>query len=392
MKAIGLVPLALLAACRGGALAPAPPGDADTDAGKVADGGGADTDAGEVADGGGATPDVAPDGGPPSLYQPAPATGCASVHLVVDGSFVYWTDEANGAVTRAPTAGGASSPIAVGEDRPTWLAVSGGRVFWTAGGPGPSPTGNPSRPTLGRSIRVGSLAGGDAKVVATVPGGVYGAAATDDGGAVYFSTGNEIQRVSSDGGTPSLVATFIDGSTPRGLALSGTTLVALDDIDGFVVLVDLTAAGPISCGQRDPMTGAWSGGPCRRLQNDNGSLLSGTVLVHGSTLYWADGDQIRGGDLSTSLVATGIPADASYVNALCLGGDRVFFASDDHTIDDPAPDVPPAGAGLIEAAAPDPDAANVVLARGQRRTQSIAADGDRVFWATIDCAIWSAAR
>ena len=73
MKAIGLVPLALLAACRGGALAPAPPGDADTDAGEVADGGGATPDV---------APDVAPDVGPPSLYQPAPATGGKSLAIV----------------------------------------------------------------------------------------------------------------------------------------------------------------------------------------------------------------------------------------------------------------------------------------------------------------------
>jgi hypothetical protein len=67
----------------------------------------------------------------------------------------------------------------------------------------------------------------------------------------------------------------------------------------------------------------------------------------------------------------------------------LFFASDDAPLDAPGPDTPPPSAGLIEMAALDPGSSSVVLARDQRRPQSVASDGKRVFWANKDCAIWS---
>ncbi|HVU53357.1 MAG TPA: hypothetical protein VHL80_21880 [Polyangia bacterium] len=385
MKPIVLVLPALLAACEGPPPSPREPDAAAGDADAAVSDAAAD---GTAASDGASSPEAAPDAGSPALFQPAPATSCTAVHLVVDGGFLYWTDEAGGAVMRAPTAGGAPSAVAVGEDHPTWLSVRGGRVFWVSGVPGSPPVGNPTHPTLGTSMRAAAPGGGPT-TIASVAGGLYGAVVTDDGATVYFSTGAAIEQVSAGGGTPSNVATFVDGSTARGLAISGTTLVALDDVDGFVALVDLTA-GPALCGQLDPTSGSWTGS-CTRLPSDNGSLLSDTILVDGTVLYWVDGDRIKHADLAGGPDVAATPADASFIDAACLGGSSVFFVADDHALGAPAPGTLPAGTSLIEKATSDPDVPNVVLARGQRRPQSIASDGARVFWATADCAIWSLA-
>lgn len=50
--------------------------------------------------------------------------------IAVDGSFVYWTEPANGSVRRAPKAGGQSTVIASGQDKPTSIAVLGTFVYW----------------------------------------------------------------------------------------------------------------------------------------------------------------------------------------------------------------------------------------------------------------------
>jgi hypothetical protein len=362
MRRICLVTVALIAACQGRPLAPESP-----------DGAAADS-----------TPDAATDGRTPSLFHPAPATGCESMHLVVGEGFLYWTDEAGGTVTRAPIAGGPPSPIAGGQDRPTWLAVRGARVFWVTGGRGPDSHGGS---TLGRSIRVGSPAGGDVNTIAI--GDIEGVVATDDGETVYYSTGAEIQRVSSGGGPSSLVVTSARAMPRYALAISGTTLIALDELDDKVVLIDLTTAAGSEC-QGSDSTGAWMG-PCRWFESSLGDLLTDNVVVRGNFMYWADSDTIRSDDVSaTNDVWSNVTmASAPFVNALCLGGDRLFFASDDRPIDSPGPEAPPPSAGLIEMAALDPGSASVVLARGQRRPQSIASDGTRVFWSTGDCAIWS---
>lgn len=384
MKALWLPLLALTAACQGPPATPAPP-DAGVDTAAVD---AADTDAAPAVDASGdgaSAPEIAADRGPPSLFQPAPATGCKSVHLVAAGGFLYWTDEASGTVMRASTTGGAPTPVAVGEDHPTWLAVRGARVFWTAGGPGTASNGGT---TLGRSIRVAAPAGGAAKTIADGVD-VHGVTPTDDGENVYFSTGGEIREVSSGGGQSSLVATF-SRVMPRGaVAISGATLIALDGIDEQVMLIDLTAGAGSACDGRDSANGGWQG-PCRWFESTFGRLPADTILIRGDLAYWADTDAIKEydvskTDISWSVVAT---ADATYINALCLGGDRVFFAADDYWLDYPGPEAPPANAGVIEMAPLAPGSISTVLARGQNRPQSIASDGNRVFWSTGDCAIW----
>jgi hypothetical protein len=220
--------------------------------------------------------------------------------------------------------------------------------------------------------------------------GVYGVVATDDGQSVYYSTGDKIQKVSSDGGPASLVATIGDGTTLRGLALSGTTLVALDARAGIVALVDLTAPGPAVCGQRDSNGWAWKG-TCTRLLVDNGSLLVDTVLTLGSVVLWADSPGIKRQDLSALSPNTGATWDgrAAFITALSLGGNRLFFASDDLPLQYAGSGMSPSSTGVIQMAPLGADGDTVLLVGGQMRPQAIASDGNRVFWSTGDCAIWS---
>jgi hypothetical protein len=325
-----------------------------------------------------------------SVFQAAPGRPCQSIHLASDEQFLIWTDEGNGNVWHASLTGGIRIVIAVAEDRPYWIGITGNAVLWTAGGHGLAP-GTRSFSSLGTSIRM--TTGGSVQPVATAPGGIYGMALSVDL-TLYFSTGDTIQRVRLGlGEKPAIVATTTNGVFLEGLGLAGTKLVALDHVLGSVEVLDLASAAPAVCGLRDPMTGAPSGA-CRRLDSDNGSLLPNSVLAGPPLAVWADAGRIKRHDfppppgLDFLIIGS---ASGAFVNALGLGGDTVFIASSSQPWDT-APGDPPARDGVLERLALAPGATPVVLARDQARPTSIASDDARVFWSTADCTILSAPR
>jgi hypothetical protein len=336
-----------------------------------------------------AAPEAAPDVGQqvPTVVEPS-HLDCKSLYLAAADGVLYWTDEAMGAVLRAPESGGAPQVLTDGENGPVRIAVRSGRVFWMAGR---APASQGSR-LIATAVRTLSIAGGDATTVVAPAEGVAGFAASPDAATVYFSSGQAVQKVSTTGTAAPVDLLVPTGDvTPMGVALEGARLAVSDGIIGAVYALDLVDGQMSTCNFTDTHGGP-PGTRCRRSVFDNGGLLLDPILLDQGRVYWADNATIKSWDTNTlqSAYLADVTNLSVAVSSLALAGDTIYYAAADPMNAAAVGEIgslpaqwPPTGSQATPT--------TVVLASAQNNPRSIAYDAGRLFWSTAGCQILSIA-
>ncbi|HTA18458.1 MAG TPA: hypothetical protein VK989_04160, partial [Polyangia bacterium] len=159
--------------------------------------------------------------------QPTPVlvatmTGCGVAHLIVGGATLYWTERATGAVKSLATAspGGAPTVVAQGQSMPGVLAVDDTNVYWA----------NDGDLSLAKAPR----AGGATAPLPTTPAVVSGMVA--NAGTLYYGAGGSTYALPPAGTTPTTLMTFATckASHTGALALDVDHLYQTDYLSQFL--------------------------------------------------------------------------------------------------------------------------------------------------------------
>jgi hypothetical protein len=363
-----LTGVGVTAAGTGGIDAAAGAGDANRDGDVRVDGATIDGDGGSTD--GDANGDAAP---LPAPVVFATAPGAGTVHLILAGASVYWTERATGSVKKLATndPGGTPTVVAMSQPLPGPLAADDANVYWANEGD--------------KSIRKAPLAGGAASSVVTAPDVVSGLVAR--AGTLYFGAGASAYEVPVAGGAPTTLMTFLPCRTSRtgALAIDADHLYQTDynlefltreKLDGTQAIDDRCAA--------DPTTAPKVAAP-DVITHSQGELFEDALVVVDGRLIWADGANLVARTVTGTNGATTLASsvDGNPITGFAVAGARLYFAEGGPT--------PADGTGdAIELASLDfadladggaPGEAKVVAA-GQRNASELAASATHLFWVT----------
>ncbi|HEX4406663.1 MAG TPA: hypothetical protein VH560_17615 [Polyangia bacterium] len=303
--------------------------------------------------------------GPASAHVVGPVANCDGLHIAVGAGMLFWSDSANGTVSRAPTSGGAAVTLAQDQNGPTLLALFGDTLYWIDGG--------------AQSLMKIPAAGGTPTLVATSPNaggaqdthpGINGFTVGSDG-TVYFSSGAHVYAVPPGGGAPVDVVDEARNGAPWDLAISGTTLAYVNALGGTIEATTVTPGQIAACGVE--VNGNDAPVSCQIARTD-GPLMD-SIFIQNGQVYWAD--YVVEGGLSAPLSPAGPQSTSLFgavnaVSAFTVVGDTAFLTTDSEVV----------AASLVADSAARPLARLVPAPRGLETT-SIAADDAAVYWSTV---------
>lgn len=182
-------------------------------------------------------------------------------HLVVDATYVYWIEQASGAIYRIPKAGGAPQTVAVNEVQPAELVVTNTAVLWLNRGDTPQ--------TVRRAYKSG---GGVATVVS---GSIDSITANET--TIFYNAAPNLYSVPIAGG----MATLVHSQPPPGIGD-----IAVDGPDLF-----MTTVGADSQLKRIPV----AGGAATTLSQCKGCAWTGNinVTVNSAHIAWRVGTRFQ---------------------------------------------------------------------------------------------------
>jgi hypothetical protein len=304
--------------------------------------------------------------GPTSQHVVGPVVGCTGLHVATGAGTLFWTDTANGTVSRMPTSGGAAVTLAKDQSGPTLLALFGDTLYWIDSG--------------AQSLMKVPAAGGTPALVATSPNagdlssaypGINGFTVGADG-TVYFSSETHVYAVAARGGAPIDVVDEARGGVPWGLAISGTALAYTNAINGNIDVAVLTpgqiaACGVLTNGNDEPAS-------CQIARSDEAVMDS--IFIEDGEVYWADNVDDSG---QFAPISAASPSSVSSfggvdeIAAFTVVGDTAFMITGTDVV----------AASLVANSITRP-LARLDPALQQLNAISVAADDARVYWSTFD--------
>jgi hypothetical protein len=306
----------------------------------------------------------------------AALNGCSAMWLANTGDTVYYA--ANNNIYKLGTAAALNTGAEMGA---TYLQVNGANLFWYDTGT--------------KKIRKMAATGGAATDVYTAMAGDVDSGTLPDitgilpdatGANVYFSLGNTVYKQPVAGGNKVTVAVEVHGGLPAALALNGTTNIVYPATFNGDVDAPLLSGNPSICGApsaADPENADMT--TCPRLGRSQGELFPNFVAVVAGHAYWLDGPNVKGemiGTMGMSFDSITM-AQTSKITAAAASTDAIYFSDADPT---------DSKNGYIEKTALTPNSTATLLARGQNSPISLVVGATKVFWATADCSIQSAAK
>jgi hypothetical protein len=288
------------------------------------------------------------DAGPLTAPVTILAKGLAgSAALAVDRRNVYWIDEVDGTLERAPKQGGVTMLVYSGSGNAlasgASVAVDDTDVYWTS-----AMQVGASKTSL---LRRQDKNGGEPTTVAQSATSPFSCVVLDSE-YMYWVQGSTVFRASKKGGAPGAV----------GGGLTSADCVAVDEKNAYVSLAGTNAKqhadGSIVAVPK-------SGGPARALVKDVHAPAD--VQVDATDLYWIDGDKVmkapKAGGAATQLAQAPAP-----IGDIVLDDSSVYFT------------VPgKSGDGSVGRAAKS-GGAPAVLATAQPGPAGIALDDGAIYW------------
>jgi hypothetical protein len=325
-------------------------------------------------------PDLAScDAGPcPTALVSAP--GCVAIDLVVADDTLFWTNRHAGTVNSVPTMGGPIKVLAGGQSSPGPLAVDGTSIFWVAGN---------------KTIMKKPLAAGPATVFvpATTVREVTGSendvnALLVDQGTLYFGRFTAALKVSTSGGTPTMIGLSPDLGKPAAFAIDATHLYQTERDHMAVSREALDGTQDGLLGNGDPVTREHLAPD--RIAVSQGTLLLEAIAVANGNVIWANYNAIDSKPVDAlehdplfSIAETQLDGN---VTGFVVSDDTIFLGDAAFTKGNVVEKVPLPAA---DAGAP---ATPVVIATDQLSPSQFAADATNVYWRTADCKIMRLAK
>ncbi len=194
--------------------------------------------------------------------------GHGDKHIALDDRYIYWTDLADGTVTRLPKDGGVPLVIATDQARPCGLVLNGDHLYWA--------TYHHYRPEKGTIVRM-PKEGGDVQLIAS--GQAFPQCIAVSGREVYW--GNH-----GDGNLGSVVRGTIDGGAPVTLATKQKRpcAIVLDDQNIYWANEGNKRPSYFTDGSLMRMSRA-AENKKRWIVAKNQSMPT-SLLIHEGTLYW----------------------------------------------------------------------------------------------------------
>jgi hypothetical protein len=332
-----------------------------------------------------------PPGPEPTVLARAP--GCGAARLALAGDTLFWTERATGVVKKVRVTGGAPALVASGQALPGAITADDAAVYWSDEGDR----------TVRRAPHADAGAGAAPLVTADAP--VSALLATD--GVVYYSAGPSTYVVPRGGGVTSKLATFATcrPNTPGALAAGGDYIYETTDLLQFIVRLraDGQQRGANPCVAAD--AGAQQIEVPETVSHTQGALLLDALAVTASEVVWADHGFISAKTNGALAQATSrdvaLSAGSNVITGFTVAGPRVYLGeSDDPGAGPTAHTIQVAPLGTAGAAGEAPAA--TVVATGQVGARSFVASATHVYWIThtpaatsgapADCAIVSLAQ
>jgi hypothetical protein len=312
-----------------------------------------------------------------------PLAGCTALSLAVAGGALCFADESGGTINTL----GAALPLVLDEQSPTWLKAVGGDLFWYDKDTKTIRHRAPGGAT--NDVYVNVMPAGVGGLPAPKIGG-YGVSA--DGQTVYVGIGSQVVSAPAAGGVATPVAMEAQGGLVGNIAVSGSVLLYATGLNGDVDAPVLVPGGVATCGAQDPTSGELNMTTCNRIARGQGGLFLDWSFATSTNGYWIDGGSIKTEILAGPL-AGGVNDDVAYAQSQPIVAavanpptQTIYFA--EYGLD--ASTVRPVG--FIEKTPFTINSTAVLLARGQNGITSMAVDATKVYWATHDCSIFSAAQ
>jgi hypothetical protein len=319
--------------------------------------------------------------------QVATMPGCGVAHLVVGGPTLYWTERATGVVKSLATTnpGGTPTLVAQGQSMPGALAVDDTNVYWTNDGD--------------FSLAKAPTAGGAATPLPTAPALVSGMVA--NAGTLYYGAGASTYALTPASATPKTLMTFAACklSHTGAIALDVDHLYQTDYLNLFLSRerIDGTQAINDPC-PTDAAAPPQIAAPTT-ISHSQGELFQGALDVVGGEVVWADNSNLYGKPVDGT-TATGAPtlattANAGIVTGFVVRGPNIYLGESGAN----------EGTGdTVEVAPLDPGDAGTgiatIVATTSGAVNELAADATHVYWvvtSSVDggdanCAIMSLAE
>ncbi len=323
----------------------------------------------------------------PTPVQMAAMPGCGVAHLVVGGPTLYWTERATGVVKSLATTnpGGTPTLVAQAQAMPGVLAVDDTNVYWTDDGD--------------LSLAKAPIAGGAPTPLPTAPALVSGMVA--NGGTLYYGAGASTYALPPGSTTPKTLMTFAACKPSRtgAIALDVDHLYQTDYVNLFLSreLIDGTQAVNDTC-PTDAAVPPQIAAPTT-ISHSQGELFQGALDVVDGELVWADNSNLYGKPV-TGTTMTGAPtlattANAGVVTGFVVSGSNIYLGESGQY----------AGTGDdVEIAPLDPGDAGTeiatIMTTASGAVSQFAADATHVYWVVTssvdggaaDCAIMSLAK
>jgi hypothetical protein len=306
-------------------------------------------------------------------------TGCDSMSLALNGTTLYFTDGAHGAVRSIPVAGGPITDVATGQKEPLAVVVDDNGVYWSTTGTG----------ATDNTIMIKTPSGAPAKITdVTLEGTLpfHSKLALDGKGNLLYGVGHVLMTVAAKANsTATALSTALDGLPTALIVTVSPARVFLTLEQDNAIQWRSTTAGSSGCVDTATAVNRPMGtttGACA-FQESQGQLLLDTLTLAGTQVLFANGGNMLG---ANSTVATDSLGTGTTIASTASDNDISGFANNATTVY-----FGEATGGIIEKAllanaGANPPAPMLLVqdSTGQPAPGSFVVDATNVYWRTFD--------